>query len=543
MSEPLVQLASPWIHPTGARAKPESARVKAPDAAADVLFFSPWIMDSSVSPTFQIIREELSHCSRIVTRRFLEQHLNASEIDNYTDVIRYAKRYPVSLGILSLAAYLKSQGLKVAYRQLEADREKCGSDEQWLETAVRNHLNEHRPSLVGVGGVTSEIPRIRRLCALVREYAPEICIVAGGPHVSFRPEDLLEDGLADIVVQGEGEAPMLEIARRHLDGKPINGIPGTFVWMNGEVQACPQTTALNLTDLPQPDYAMLSPEMKEKGIIYAMYTRACPYKCSYCSEGHLFGSRLRNHGVSAFVDTLEYIANELNWRFIHIADSTFGLPPKALTALLDELERRRCRFLFSVNVRPDMYRYISEETVRRMRDLGFIEFLIGSESASNSILKAAQRSHTTDDLLKTLRLLKNNGIPFVSTYWMVGLPFETLETITETAKFIKRLLDEDLVFYASAKPFIPLPGTPIFSRPDDFGIRIRSYDWNLYERYSLPLPHTHANLSVQEIESATLLLQSIQAAVFQRRAGESLYEEVEKLNERISDSYQKAVYL
>jgi radical SAM superfamily enzyme YgiQ (UPF0313 family) len=178
-----------------------------------------------------------------------------------------------------------------------------------------------------------------------------------------------------------------------------------------------------------------------------------------------------------------------------------------------------------------------------MRAMGFIEFPLGCESGSDAILRRMQRGHTVDDLLRTLSLLKQARIPFVSTYWMVGLPGETLETIAQTAALIKRLMDEDLVFHASAKPFIPMPGTPIFDEPEKWGIRIASHDWSLYERYGLPMPHHHENLSQAEIEAATLLLQGIQAAAFRRRATGQIAEDLDELRRAISGQCVEAVYL
>jgi radical SAM superfamily enzyme YgiQ (UPF0313 family) len=534
-----VQLGSPWIRP-GAAVETAGASVKGP---VDVLFISPWLEEASVSPTFQIIREELSHASQVVGRRILEKYFSPAEIDNYSDVIRYAKRYPISLGILSIASYLHSVGLRVAYVQMEAERERAGDSATWLNDALARVFTEYQPAVVGVGAVTSEIPRVRQICRLIRALSPRTLIVAGGPHLSFRPGDLLTDDLADIVVHGEGEGPMLDIVHRHAAGQEVDGIPGTSIKRNGRILTSSERVRSLVEHLPQPDYGLLSDEMKTKGIIYAMYTRACPYKCAYCSEGQLFGSRLHSYPVVDFVNTLEYIAATLRWKFIHIADSTFGLPLRSLYALLDELERRGSRFLFSINVRPDLHRYIDGNTLGRMRELGFIEFLIGCESGSDTILKSMRRNHSVSDLLQTLHILKQARIPFVSTYWMVALPGETLATISETASLIKRLMDEDLVYYASAKPFIPLPGTPIFDKPESWGVRILSEDWSLYERYSLPLPHRHANLTQHETEAATLLLQSIQAAAFQRRAGTGLYEDVGTLQRRIERGYERAVYL
>jgi len=536
---PDVQLGSPWIRPTSAGPAGNGA---AP-APADVLFISPYLEEASLSPTFQIVRDQLSDASKVVTRRVLEEYLSADEIDDYTDVIRYAKRYPLSLGMLSIATYLREHGIRTAYVQLEAERERDQDNPRWLEDALARALSTYRPRVIGVGGVTSEVPRLRRVCAILRDLAGDVPIVAGGPHVTFRPQDMLDGGLADVVVHGEGEAPMLEIVNRLGDGRGVAGVPGTSTRDGDRVATTPIDERVVVSDLPQPDYGLLSDEMKAKGIIYAMYTRACPYKCNYCSEGRLFGSKLRGYHAAEFVTTLDYIAETLGWKFIHIADSTFGLPPRGLHALLDELERRGSRYLFSVNVRPDLYRYIDEATLHRMREAGFIEFLIGSESGSDAILERMRRGHTVAQLVRTLELLKRARIPFVSTYWMVGLPGETLETAAATTSLIKRLMDDDLVFYASAKPFIPLPGTPIFDDPAAWGIRIESHDWSLYERYSVPLPHHHENLTQHEIEAATLLMQSVQAGVFRRRATGDAAEDLGRLQERIAGRYGKAVVL
>lgn len=133
---------------------------------------------------------------------------------------------------------------------------------------------------------------------------------------------------------------MLEIAARVKAGRDLGGIPATSIFADGAVATTPSEGAADIGDYPQPNYGLLSAEMKTKGIIYAMYTRACPYKCKYCSEGRLFGSRLRSYAAADFIDTLDHIAGALGWKFIHIADSTFGLPLRSLRQLLGELDRR-----------------------------------------------------------------------------------------------------------------------------------------------------------------------------------------------------------
>jgi hypothetical protein len=147
----------------------------------NVLFVSPWLENTHVSPTFQLIRDQISESSRVVTRRALAEFLTPEETEDYSNVIGYAKRYPLSLGMLSIASFLERHGMRVAYVQLEAERERSPGNRDWLADAAGRVLDTYAPAVIGLGGVTTEIPRLRRAAALIREKAPHIPIVGGGP--------------------------------------------------------------------------------------------------------------------------------------------------------------------------------------------------------------------------------------------------------------------------------------------------------------------------------------------------------------------------
>lgn len=74
---------------------------------------------------------------------------------------------------------------------------------------------------------------------LVRQAFPGVPVVVGGVEASLRRashydfwtdklrRSLLLDSKADLLVYGMGERPILDIARRLAEGKPLEGIPGT----------------------------------------------------------------------------------------------------------------------------------------------------------------------------------------------------------------------------------------------------------------------------------------------------------------------------
>src|SRR3989338_5699696 len=69
-----------------------------------------------------------------------------------------------------------------------------------------------------------------RLAALARAANPRCRIVAGGPHATPLPHHLLEHyPQVDVVVRGEGEETLLEVARAHGRGnldRALPAIPG-----------------------------------------------------------------------------------------------------------------------------------------------------------------------------------------------------------------------------------------------------------------------------------------------------------------------------
>jgi radical SAM superfamily enzyme YgiQ (UPF0313 family) len=65
------------------------------------------------------------------------------------------------------------------------------------------------------------------LAHLARRLAPGALIVAGGMEATFRPDLMFELGPFDLVVLGEGERPLLDLATRLRAGQGVEGISGT----------------------------------------------------------------------------------------------------------------------------------------------------------------------------------------------------------------------------------------------------------------------------------------------------------------------------
>ncbi|MHA1637468.1 MAG: cobalamin-dependent protein, partial [Candidatus Thorarchaeota archaeon] len=90
---------------------------------------------------------------------------------------------------------------------------------------IRNLL-EKSNVMIAFSVMSTQINRVREEVQALREqFGKRITLVAGGPHASARPNDLLSIGF-DYVVIGEGEHVFPEILSNYLNDKDLTTIEG-----------------------------------------------------------------------------------------------------------------------------------------------------------------------------------------------------------------------------------------------------------------------------------------------------------------------------
>ncbi|MBM3245302.1 MAG: cobalamin B12-binding domain-containing protein, partial [Candidatus Omnitrophica bacterium] len=109
------------------------------------------------------------------------------------------------LGLAYIAAVLEANKFDVDIIDMYADRI-SGSE-------LLKIIKDRKPQLIGFSVLTSVIDDVRCLVSGIRSVDKETKIVLGNTHASFFADSLLKEGLADIIVRGEGEYSMLDICK------------------------------------------------------------------------------------------------------------------------------------------------------------------------------------------------------------------------------------------------------------------------------------------------------------------------------------------
>ncbi len=104
------------------------------------------------------------------------------------------------------------------------------------EAAFERLLRERHWDVIGVSTTGMTLRYDLALAHLARRVAPQTLICAGGMEATFEPELMFKLGPFDLVVLGEGELPLLELATCLRQQGDLRNVPGTAVWVDGKLK-------------------------------------------------------------------------------------------------------------------------------------------------------------------------------------------------------------------------------------------------------------------------------------------------------------------
>ena len=362
-----------------------------------------------------------------------------------------------SLGVGYIGGILEAHGYETAL----LDAQVTSLDP--LET-VEGILKED-PAIIGLSVMSVYAHAAYAVASELKARAPHIVIVAGGPHCTSNYKDVLNECSAiDMVIPGEGEYPMLEVANKisaKEDYRAVNGI--SYRSDDGKVIMNDRgATAENLDDLPHPvrhiyrpyPYRPLPNQVRREPATTSITSRGCSWgKCTFCFQGGVYSSQYRRRSPRNVVEELIPLVREDGMREISFWDDTFAVNPRWINEFCDELDREKLDITWTCyghmrSVRPDM--------LKRMARSGCYNLYYGFESGVQEILDLVKKGTTRQRIRDAVKWARDADIEVRGSF-ILGFPTETPEQSLETIKFACELNADWMVFF----PYHVVPGTPM----------------------------------------------------------------------------------
>lgn len=361
------------------------------------------------------------------------------------------------LGLASLSAVLKNNNIDV----LVEDQYASGISNQ----ALIKKISDFSPQIVGFSCLTTAMSNVKRLVNGIKRAGIPIKIVLGNIHPTIFAEELLTQGLGDIIVKGEGESSFLETVIALDKNMKLEGISGISFLDNGKVVHNPEREIIkDLDELAYPDWYSLNLNHYRRYPMLGIYnslvlpvqaSRGCFYNCLFCSQDKFY-KKPRYRKITKVVDEIEYLYSEFNMKYIGFTDAYFPFSKDSGLEFCDEFIRRKLhkKIKWFTETRVDM---VDLELMQRMKEANLYLIMYGFEVGNQKVLNYTGKATTLEQARKAMEYTKKCHIRSLGLF-MLGLPPDTKETCRQTIRFAKEL-DPDLVKFNIAVPF---PGSVFF---------------------------------------------------------------------------------
>lgn len=376
------------------------------------------------------------------------------------------------LSLAYLAGTLEKEGIEVQILDFLVAR--------YNPAKLRQKLDEYRPQIVGATCVTLTYNTAARILKLCKNFDPNIVTVIGGPHASFTLEEtLLRAPWIDVIAIGEGDRTLVDLAKAVEGGNDLRRVAGIAFSEEGTVirtETRPFIEDLDQLPLPARHLLPMARYMALGSPCTMVTSRGCPYSCIFCSANGMFGRKVRFRDPGLVVDEIEMLDRNFEFIQINIVDDTFTVNHNHAREVCEEMLRRNIKTGWSAYARVDT---MSKDLAELMKRAGCTWVVFGVESADEGILRTIKKGITPEKVRTGVKIATDAGIKVFNSF-IFGLPGETPDTARKSMSFAEEL-DHNYGAGFGFHILAPMPGTVLYERAKDYGIRFLTRNWVRYD--------------------------------------------------------------
>ena len=395
----------------------------------------------------------------------------------------------VPLSLLYLAASLQEDGFTVRILDMRLED--------------YHHVEVGNPVFVGITCMSGlQIKYALDFARHVRLIAPSSSIVWGGVHPTLLPEQTASNDYVDIVVRGEGELIIKELANALALNKPLDDVAGITYNFNGLIKNNPDGKVIDLDTEPIAlPYDLLQmdryPSVKS-GRFHIQTSRGCPHRCGFCYNSYFNKNKWRGKSAKRVLDEVEYIQKKFpQVKIIDPIDDNVFVDKKRVEEICQGILDRKLDIQWRANCRFDYLSTYNKDFLELLERAGCVELDFGGESGSERLQQFICKDVTAEQMLisvKNLRSWAPSIEPYVS--WMSGLPGETDQDLNQTFDLMDKMSEVNpKTQHYGIFVYTPFPSPVMDFLPDQFKAPRSLEEWgNIHVFHFDPPWHSKAQM-------------------------------------------------
>ncbi len=349
----------------------------------------------------------------------------------------------ISHGLCSISAYARDQGYKTELIDLRCLK-------SWKH--FRKIISEKKPDVVGVTMMSVDYNPAMKAINIIKKISPQTVTVAGGPHPTIVPEELIKETAVDHIITGEGEISFVELLRDTEKGnKPPRVIKGVFPEDLDKLSFIDRDLFKDL-EYPLPVKGF------ERPFVTLIAGRGCKFNCNYCqpAERLIFGKKVRRRSPSNVIEELCMLNEKYNFKSMMIHDDCITEDRPWVIEFCRLYREKGFNQPFACQSRADII-CRNEDMIALMSDAGLKLMFIGFESGNQRVLNFLRKGTKVEHNFKSAEICRKYGVEIWANY-MMGIPTETREEVMDTIKMIQTIKPE----HYSPAFYTPHPGSDLF---------------------------------------------------------------------------------
>ncbi|GFZ30859.1 hypothetical protein CSC2_13850 [Clostridium zeae] len=401
------------------------------------------------------------------------------------------KDYCEPVGILFLAAYLRDRGFNVRVYdpQIYGDEDYKG---------LAKECSEEEYEFVGISVLSStdiSLKLIKEMSDVIRKQLPNTIIGCGGGGASLRYNDLLDLDNIDLVMVGEGELTIVDVAYAINRGYKFEAIPGVVT------KSCrtykKRELIQNLDAIPFMARDTLEERIKELNSdkvrhfeVSIVCGRGCLGGCTFCTNISVAklckGDRYRKRSIESLAKEMEMLNSKYGVTRFSFWDDSF-IPKgeegyEKADNILRVFNKLSFKPAFGIQMRIDA---IDEQTIDKLQKAGMQNIYIGVENINEEELRVLGKNVSSEEIKNALDILYKYGYSYnsedpyhIRIGYIAFTPFTSVKKICQNIEFVNEYkIPVDVL----NRKLMALYDTPVRKYLDSKGLLVGDFEWKFID--------------------------------------------------------------
>jgi radical SAM superfamily enzyme YgiQ (UPF0313 family) len=331
---------------------------------------------------------------------------------------------------------------------------------------LAKYLDSEEFDIIGVGFLAARFKEtVEELCCVVNQHKKNAWLVLGGQGPSPIPEYMLEKTNADMVVMGEAEEIIVELANCRKEKGNLSGIKGLCYKIDGRVIINQRHKPVkDIDSIPFPEWSLFPMKnyttcLRPFGAgdndiaLDILTSRGCINRCNFC---YRMESGIRVRSAKNVVAEMLTLNETYGVNYFIMCDELFVLDKNRVVEYKKLLKENGLKIKFSCNARVDLF---DEELAVLLKECGCQFLNFGMESSDQEVLDIMNKRTTVEQNIKAAEIAKRTVIG-IGLNFIWGNIGDTQDSLKNNVALIKKYNTYNQI--RTIRPVTSYPGSDLY---------------------------------------------------------------------------------